>query len=983
MVWGKGRWSAIALLTMVLSFFGNAADNLGWQDQFDVIDADRWCIVPASAEIVPTDNLSAANRALKITPPYSQHYMATGDKFSDGVCEIRFKAKSTNAGEFMYYIGFHNYEPWIKALCWVVIHNDTVMFQVKAPDGTNRSEKLADLTDGWHTLKLQYAPGAITADWDGEATITYDDPALYSPEAMPFFISANTERIDFVPQEGPPDTAELMVDYLKVSGGKPEPVMTARELTGPEAQLVGADPVVKAVLPGGGYAIALDGGMHWKSIVVDGTEMLDPDFFAPVFGARVDGKNIYSHQFETTGVERSGDAFTVHSLHAATATAATLTGKVEAGRFLLGLQLGNGAGEERRLQPIFPIVGSFAVNGDFAGTEYFFPWRSGIMGDNTASFFTEYGGLGWMQLMFVRHPGVERGVYFYPEDAGGSFKGMSMSKRLAGVNPEVYHSETVHPEEFALEDILEDRTGMVMNYYYRTNHVAPGGTVQLPDTVFSGWNGGWKEPMRIYADWMKSHMSPVETPRHFRDSFAWQNWHPPTYYDKEEKRYIGHERLAGGEDALQAAFWDDYVEYPPNAVVTVLQRFQPGDFEVNRSRGGVEAFAAEIAKIRAIGTRFSIYIDHRFCWRETKTAQKHGEAWAVRDPQGKPYGYSNDNDLYMMCFYDQDKWVEYMADTCHRLIRDTGMDAIYLDELGIAFPCYSKSHDHYRNGMYPTDPVGLGKSMTVVRNRMKEANPEAALMTEHAGSDYLTQFYDGSWNQTFYEGAFPFTEKYYDDLKLCYFRFLFPHFKLSEWGGSRDHIRRSFFNGMGWDMGGGPETDLSRTLARVLKENGDAIATLYPEPIVPTGNPGLLANRFDAPGKVVYTYYNNSEAPLTAGVTEAAPFAGHYVELRHDVMLDSPAVAVPAGEVAAVALYPELLKLEADGNSRRITAPAAPNQELVICEGVDDSHFLPPRGTWTRIDFTTGEAAYAPRDTNVKLIVKLLRDGYLVDELVR
>ncbi len=965
-------WYGLLVLLIGAGVYA-ASESQSWQENFDSIDTKRWKVIPASAEIVPTDQLSAANRALKLNPALGQHYMTTSDKFIDGSCEIRFKAKRPSSGELFYYIGFHAYEPWVKALCWIMIQGDTVSFGVKTPDGVSRSEKLADLTDGWHTLKLHYSSDAISAEWDGEKTLTYDDPALYSSEPMPFFIGAYTV-------EGTKDPAELMVDYLKVTGGKPAAIMAPRTLTDAEKMVIGVDSVVAAQLPGERYAIALDGGMHWQSIDADGTEMLAPDFFAPVFGARIDGKNVFSHQFEVTGVKRSGDAFAVELLYPESATAATVSGAVKDGRFRLDLQLRNDDKQEHRLQPVFPVVGSLAVGGDFAGTEYFFPWRGGVLGDNTAYFSTEYGGLGWTQLMFVLDPASGRGLYFYPEDASGRFKGMSMIKQLIDTNVDVYHTESVIAEEVPTLDMLENRTGLVMNYYYRTETVAPGVAVEVPETVFGSWRGDWKEPMRLYADWMKSQMQPVEVPRQFRDSFTWGNWHPPAYYDKQAQRYVGRERLAGGEDALQWAFWDDYVEYPADAKIPSLQRYQLGDFEVNRSRGGMETFAAEIARIREVGTRFSVYIDHRFCWRETKTAQKYADAWAVKDPNGKPYGYTSDEDLYMMCFYDADKWVNYMAETCHGLIRDTGMDTIYLDELGIAFPCYNKLHSHYQAGEYPTDPVGLGKAMTLVRNRMKEANPEAALMTEHAGSDYLTQFYDGSWDQTFYMHAFPFTEKYYDDQKICYFRFMFPNFKLSEWGESRDHIRRSFFNGMGWDMGV-TDTDLSRTLARVLKENGDAIATLHPEPIVPTGNPGLLANRFDAPGKVVYTYYNNSEAPLTAGVSEAAPFAGHYVELRHDVMLDSPAVAVPAGEVAAVALYPELLKLEADGNSRRITAPAAPNQELVICEGVDDSHFLPPRGTWTRIDFASGEAAYAPRDTNAKLIVKLLRDGYLVDEV--
>ena len=103
-------WIGLAAVLVALAVRG-AVENQAWQDNFDSIDAKRWKVIPASAEIVPTDQLSAANRALKLNPATGQHYMTTAEKFIEGSCEIRFQAKRPTTGELFYYIGFHAYEP--------------------------------------------------------------------------------------------------------------------------------------------------------------------------------------------------------------------------------------------------------------------------------------------------------------------------------------------------------------------------------------------------------------------------------------------------------------------------------------------------------------------------------------------------------------------------------------------------------------------------------------------------------------------------------------------------------------------------------------------------------------------------------------------------------------------------------------------------------------------------------------------------------
>ena len=74
------------LLLAVLLGFGihAAAEGVSWTDDFDRIGFGRWQKMPENVHIVPKDTLSAANRVLVVSPPVSQQFLASADKFIGG-----------------------------------------------------------------------------------------------------------------------------------------------------------------------------------------------------------------------------------------------------------------------------------------------------------------------------------------------------------------------------------------------------------------------------------------------------------------------------------------------------------------------------------------------------------------------------------------------------------------------------------------------------------------------------------------------------------------------------------------------------------------------------------------------------------------------------------------------------------------------------------------------------------------------------------
>jgi hypothetical protein len=394
--------------------------------------------------------------------------------------------------------------------------------------------------------------------------------------------------------------------------------------------------------------------------------------------------------------------------------------------------------------------------------------------------------------------------------------------------------------------------------------------------------------------------------------------------------------------------------------------------------------------MQAKGTRFTVYIDDRFCSKDTKIGQAKGEQWAaIYKPGGVPDGYGGPTDQYLACLMEPNAWFNYLAQTCERIVKDTGMDGIYLDELALPFACYNMDHVHnkkYKSSAYlPTFVANI----TEVRDAMRRANPEAILMTEHAGSDYFSQFIDGSWSQTFYETAFPFAEKYYDEYSINYFHFCFPEFKLAEWGPSHDGPRRCFFNGIGIDWGVG-SIDYLRKTGQVLKENADAFASSNPEPIVETKANMVLANKFKIADKTVYTIYNKSGKFVDKEIIEVAQRPDyHWVELLHDTdvkvrqelvkMKDVLSLKIDANEVVCVGQFPIIINAAVKSEQVVIKlTKEMPNTTLFAYFGEDTSQLN--KGA-ARIDIQNGQGVLAYEQKG-NVILKLMNGDLLIDEFV-
>ncbi len=663
------------------------------------------------------------------------------------------------------------------------------------------------------------------------------------------------------------------------------------------------------------------------------------------------------------------------------------------------LNVNNTAASTRKLQPVFPVMGRVDIGNSLADNHYFVPWRSGIVGKIDCDLKYEYGNLAWMQVFSVFNPTIGAGLYTYPMDSNGGFKGMLFKKSYAFGTTTVKHAEVTLPRErpyisdvTAPTDLLAGVIkGIGFTYYYPRISVAAGGQYALPQTVIGVYQGGWKEALKDYSTWAHTWYTHVDTPQWLKNCFnsvgGWPGW----YCDSTSHTYTRSQTMHD-PDPMHLEQWYGWWDGWEAAYAANSPFHGAGDFYYNELRGGLTAFKNEIETIQAKGSRMTVYIDNRFCWDMTDIGQLHGQAWAVMDPPGVYATYQRAEDKWMMCSYEPNAWVDWLSQTCGRIVRDTGMDGIYLDELPLMFPCYNTNHVHYQQDGAPFSVDRMRQFLTKSRNAMRQENPEAILMTEHAGSDYFTQFYDSSWSQTYYKAGFPFAEQYFDEDSLNYFRFCFPEFKLLEWGPADDWERRTFFNGIG--ICDYPLSGISQQAGQVMKENGDVFASLSPEPLVATKIARVLANKFPIANKVLYTIYNKTADDFNiVPVIEIERKTGyHYVELYNDSNAigvqasdgnDILSFRIKANTVLCLAQLPQIIAASKSGSTVNVSLSQSEASDVLV------AFFNCDRSAWgygdgVVVSLTSGQGQFSiPAEyVNAKIILKLVRNELLIDELI-
>jgi len=993
-------------VTLTWATMASAMEPGGFRDTFDAYNQENWAeTIGSGGVLVQTGawmrNINVRDGRLHIAPPAGQEFVSSNLEFeaSDLSFEAEFGTFGTSDSPVFYYLGFRGAQD----ACYFMVQEGALV-AVLNKGGVGRAAQACGHLETGKVYKfgIQRRPGSVEMFLDGNkvfATTAADD-IPHAP--MPVWFGGNvlgnpTASGARVETTGLP-AASVWIDNVEVRDVIAEKTAAAADAgaVSGETLRVESSAGVLSLLSGAG--VAWDGIANKKS---GGQLMAEAGRGTPVFLIDAGDHRYPSTEFAVEGTEQTKSGGVVIRLaHREAALRAVLTAEPDAktGAFRLGLEIENAGREARELQTTFPALGPLLLGGGPDDLEYFYPWRTGIQGRVNCKLTNEYGAGCWTQVVALWNAKTGNALYCYPEDSTGRVKGMHFTK-LGAKQPLIRHGEPIYP--FVARPPFKFREGAGFTYYYVPRSLAPGEKQSFPATKLAIHGGDWREALADYRQWSRGWYRPADTPAWFLRAYTFVPRHPHRFWSPEKKRYIYSENLGadgvgadGGEDIVQWGFWWDYDEKTAaNPGKNVLENHNYGDYDYNVSRGGLKAFKEEIQKLQAKGIRFSVYTNFRFAWTASRVGKKHGEEWAAMYAPGKFGYYTNPDDKWMMSMYEPGMWADFYAETCARIVRDTGMDGIYLDELMFPFANYNPAHAKFHGGESPVPVKLLGENVTKLRRAVRQANPEATVMTEHAGSDWLSQSIDGCWVQTFYPAAFPFAERYFDDNSLVYFRFLFPGLKLSEWGGGLDSPRRSLFNGIGIDSNSysdepekfAEQRALIPVFRTVFHEVADAFATKEPEMLVPTRAARLLANRFASQGKTVYTLYNKTGSEFRGPAIEVDGDPGlHWVELVADRALaakpgpDGKTVLeldLPDRTVAVVAGLPRVLDASLDKDALTVRAKQTPEGgRIEVAAG--DKTISAPAGAEASLDL-------APLGDAREFAVKLLdRDGVLVDQVM-
>jgi hypothetical protein len=204
-----------------------------------------------------------------------------------------------------------------------------------------------------------------------------------------------------------------------------------------------------------------------------------------------------------------------------------------------------------------------------------------------------------------------------------------------------------------------------------------------------------------------------------------------------------------------------------------------------------------------------------------------------------------------------------------KAVERTGADGVYVDEFGFGwqYPCYNAAHGH-------ATPSAQIRGEAQLLRKLRAALPsEKVLYTEETPTDSTTQFTDGSFTYAVAHGR-----NSHNPSRVNLTRFALPQFKTIEilccdrpLGNDLEGARSVFFNGEAiWLEGplGRPDwfepplRELLRRSYAVLHKYRDVFADPNPTPLVPTLQRDVYANRFADDGRVVWTLFNASPAPV-------------------------------------------------------------------------------------------------------------------------
>ena len=696
----------------------------------------------------------------------------------------------------------------------------------------------------------------------------------------------------------------------------------------------------------------------------------------------------------------------------------TLTFQENSPEYTAEMVLKNSSGKDLECGGQFVIQG-LQFSGNIANDGIFYPFESGMAGILDVELEHQYGITATMQMM-TGFDAVDGGSFYgFTTDTTGYSKLMSLIKTSNGKRPGVIYSPIAPQSSFWPVKIFDFRKGISMGWRNFDLQVKKGSSAVIAAGKFGVGPSDWRDGIAAYRKFSRTFLKKRHVPpRWYQDCFIHLSSHPNSnhhqmtprthqggHFDVVNRRYAYSRSMGAAEKRglQEIAFWWDYGADRAFMSTAELGRLglpfipmAPCDYTYNVSRGGLPALRQEIKDIHAKGGRLVFYTFPECAAEGSEHHRLFGKRCAQMPAPGVyKDSYCRPGKDFVLCPMEHD-WVDFLSKKFAKIIRETGADGLRLDVMARNYHCFNPEHRHY-DGSYSSSmkPEKLAQALSLFQDRIYEANPEASVTTEHAGTDYIMQFTDGWFSQNI--NAFADNGRWGPYRKLntyrqVFIRYTFPESKVWMHSGTftREGAMMSLFNAVGFCVTRGE----GQFTARTLEENADVIAACVdPVPGIPTLHRDIFANVFPAPGnqKVLYGVYNCSDKAVEAEILEVPDEAGfHYVELYADREVKAAKVngklrltaRLDADTAGNIVRLPELLKAE-----------IRPDGMLQIVVGGGDAAYdaLEVKVVYDQDLFDGSEIVCRPENGKLllplrkkynKLIIKLVDGIYLRDQII-
>jgi len=269
---------------------------------------------------------------------------------------------------------------------------------------------------------------------------------------------------------------------------------------------------------------------------------------------------------------------------------------------------------------------------------------------------------------------------------------------------------------------------------YWVTELEPGATVALPTLAIGVHDqGDWHNAVDYYVEQHRPRWHFAEIPAWFRDQGGIYSHAGDTagaiylrFGKKSMKASIGSfenlpvllkEAQSLGVNTIY--LWD----YWEGAIGNEAK----GDYIPRRDMGGPEAFREGIRRVHELGGRVITYVEGLIINYCSNIGKRMGTQWGGRDAQGRLYEHYAHNYSMVAPFRP---WQDYLAKTCVRLVRDYGVDGIFIDSWGYQMNWPMQTDQE--NVLYSSKQYSQGVLSGVdrIRAAIQAEKPDAVVMGE-------------------------------------------------------------------------------------------------------------------------------------------------------------------------------------------------------------------------------------------------------------